>query len=1237
MMRLIFLTGPHAGTEINTSAQRVRVGRDPGSNDLVLEDPTVSARHIILERSPRGDYVLEDLGTTNGTLVNDQQVTTVGQHQTIFLSSGDRFKIGNTEVEVSEGIPRFMIISGPKAGLNIPITDETITFGRAPDCTVEIDDPKVSGLHSAMVCQPVGFELKDNNSTNGTYVNGHRITSHYLGDGDAIEIGNIELRFLIDEPRLPAAARAHGGEQRGTAYAHLHFVSGPHEDESQAIGDDQVIFGRRDDCTFSISDLQVSAMHCAVTRTDTGFVLTDLRSSNGTFVNGRRITESQPLNPGDLVQFGECVAEFRVAGGVAAEDGSATTTTMMMTNQLNAAAFMPKFVIGDAVMAALHIQIGSDSSSQLWLQSEGVEKVHATITWDDGFVIEDKSRNGTYVNDKRVVKEKLQTGHVIRIGENVINVSIRGDRCNLETIDAVAAMAAIEVARETAFDIRQAQFDAPNTGWQAQEPAYQTVFKLDLPDIDALVEERKKEKLKTGAPAWRPSTDIIKDAIGKYAVIGTMAASLVVCALLYATSSDAALMNHPLSEGHSSVRFAQWAQEKGAGTGCQSCHAPGNGVPVEKCTLCHADYNEHSRDQHVDPPADKMKAHQVSPGNQCSTCHVEHIGTPRSTDPRNPSLLGAERSCGSGACHPNQHVNDFEELSADAPLVVKAGPVPDFDRQREIFHADHAMVEQDGKQIAIGCTACHAAKDGEELVESNPGKSCFRCHASSKEQITEQCTSCHGNEHDGAVALVRTEDPELIKPGGTTLPTGFSSIGLAGGIVIAAFAPFLFVALIRRSRRKGRTEAMVTKLREFPVETVKRLVHSINRDKCVGCHMCVQACPASVLELVNHKSTIVNFDACIQCRKCESACAFDALRMHEADKPPPMIAVPQVDTAYQTPVEGMYLIGQAAGTPQVKNASNLGTAVAYHMVKEGGLQPGTGRRIGAQTDVVIVGSGPGGLSAAIACIELGLEYKILEKQRDFSWTIRSYYHKGKPVMAEPNDVDMAGRLPHWDSVREELLDKWAEYVQHYNVQIDYQQNVTNVEKKGEVFHVTTSDAKDQPTGTVTGARVVVAIGTMGNPRMLGCPGDDQAKVSNALVDPDEFQGKNILVVGGSDAAIEVVLALCGHNKVWLSYRKAKFGRAKPKNLQAIEEAIASGKCIAMFSTTCKEIGPQHVTLEHKADKRQEQLPNDAVFAMIGGHPPTKFLKAIGVPYVDKPHSWSPPRTDELVQKYAGQA
>ena len=90
----------------------------------------------------------------------------------------------------------------------------------------------------------------------------------------------------------------------------------------------------------------------------------------------------------------------------------------------------------------------------------------------------------------------------------------------------------------------------------------------------------------------------------------------------------------------------------------------------------------------------------------------------------------------------------------------------------------------------------------------------------------------------------------------------------------------------------------------------------------------------------------------------------------------------------------------------------------------------------------------------------------------------------------------------------------------------------------------------------------------------------------------------------------------------------------PKNRKLLEDALAAGQFEMRYATQVAEVTPQTIALLHRDNNTREQLPNDVVFAMIGGGSPQKWLQQIGIPYVDKPHSWSPPRTDLIAQKTA---
>lgn len=1229
-MRLIFHSGPWAGREVVTAARLLRIGSDPAKNDLVLPDRHLADAHCIVQRSSRGEYILEDLSQMGQSLQINGQLPPPHE-MALYLAPGDRFEVGSSEIEVAEAKPRLVQTLGKHAGREIPLSDELLSFGRAPDNVIDLDDSECSIYHAVIRCTAGGFSLEDQRSTNGTFVNGSRVPSHILNDGDVVTIGQQEFLFIADEVQPQIEDQGPGSRRIDEIRAFFLILAGPHSQEHIELGAYPLVIGNAPDCDFVLTDPGAAANQCRIIPTDDSYLIEDLGSGQKTLINGQPLTSGQQmLQPGDLLSIGSTVAEYRLVGGIVSSTGMSMMMTSVIAQGAEQVAPQVKYVVNGHVEVCEFLTIGSSPTCHVMLDGEGIESLHCRIQWSGSFFLEDCSAEGTYLNDRRVIRAPLYGEQVLRVGNEVLDISVHGERCTVDRIDRVQAAAAIQVAQETAFDLSQAQLDPGNIGG-AITSAYKTVYKLNVADVDSLVQERK-EKFKEGAPTWRPSTDIQRGPGVAFGVVFTLIASVALTFYAYA-DGDAkdALVNHPLSASHSSKAFAAQAKELGMPDDCRACHASGTDTTLPQCITCHQGFDDLLRAEHVAVNADIPESRTL-PGRTCNHCHSEHKGTPRFLQGA-PSVLGASRKCTNDSCHPNQHADDIAgTLKSDK--FFDAGPVPSFDLPIEEFHVAHATIEVEGKTTAIECTTCHATTDATtgELVEADPGRSCFGCHTpEGGGSIQRECLSCHGQEHGTAHGFVRlSKDDPRAAPVAGTFGTD-RSLFIALLALGALFMPAVVLAFLMRLRSRARANRVVSKLKEIPVETIKHLVHSINMEKCVGCHACVQNCPTSVLELVNHKSQIVNFDACIQCRACEASCAFGALVMHDADKDAPSIKTPDLDNGMQTPVPGLYLIGQAAGIPQVKNATNMGRTVVEKALQKG-LQAGEARRVGAEVDVLIVGSGPAGLSAALSCHQHGISTLILEKQPEFAWTIRNYFHKGKEVMAEPNEVDCVGHLPIWDTHREELLDRWGQIIEQAQLRIEYRQNVTDIKKVGEMFQIVVSDANDTPVRTITAARVIIAVGGLGNPRKLGCPGDDLDKVRNALVDPDDFRGKEILVVGGTDSAIEVALALCENNKVYFSCRGEHFDRAKPKNRERIGECFKNGKVVPYFVTGVDKVSDNSVVLSNLKDNTAFELPNDYVFALIGGIPPNKWLESLGVRYVSKPHSWSPPPTDQLFKQ-----
>jgi len=405
------------------------------------------------------------------------------------------------------------------------------------------------------------------------------------------------------------------------------------------------------------------------------------------------------------------------------------------------------------------------------------------------------------------------------------------------------------------------------------------------------------------------------------------------------------------------------------------------------------------------------------------------------------------------------------------------------------------------------------------------------------------------------------------------------------------------------------------------------LIHDINDDRCTGCDACVAVCPTNVLDLVANKSRVLRFEYCIQCEACMFACPSEALVMFPQGSIPPPLKVPAIDENFQTIVPGQYLIGEVAGKPLVKSAANLGRAVVEHMMLTG-LRAGALGRSDTIVDVAIIGSGPGGLSAALSCIQKGLSYVVLEKEQMIASTI-ARYPKGKLVMAEPYDTANLSFLPVFDSAKEQLLPIWTELIERVGMKVNKGESVEIIARAPDgAFEIRST------VNVYRAQRVVLSIGTRGKPRTLQVPGENMPKVFNLLEDPDEWRGRSVLVIGGGDSAVEAAVALADAGaKVMISYRGKSFARAAPKNKQTVEQYASEGRLKAKLGSQVLQFDAETVTVA-LADGSQKRYPNDGAFVLIGADPPIQWLEKMGIKFVERPHDYQMGKTDDILRRLA---
>ncbi|MEE9126450.1 MAG: NAD(P)-binding domain-containing protein [Planctomycetota bacterium] len=313
---------------------------------------------------------------------------------------------------------------------------------------------------------------------------------------------------------------------------------------------------------------------------------------------------------------------------------------------------------------------------------------------------------------------------------------------------------------------------------------------------------------------------------------------------------------------------------------------------------------------------------------------------------------------------------------------------------------------------------------------------------------------------------------------------------------------------------------------------------------------------------------------------------------------------PAIGKANESNVKGLYIIGDLAGAPVIKLAMAQAVELVDYLSSLGEMQQ---KAEGEMLDVLVIGAGAAGLNAALACQDKDFRCVLLEKG-GVANTIENF-PEGKWVYAEPDTKPAKGKLWLDGARKEELVARWKQIVTDNNLDVRTNEPLTGLERQKDGTFICKT-----PKAEYHCKKVILATGQRGNPRKLGVPGEELEQVYHRLYAPTQYEGEDIIVVGGGNSAVEAALVLAKRNRVLLSYRKGEFGRVFKDNQRYLDQAIAEKRIEVVFNSRVKEFRPGEAVLEVDRGGHQEErtVPMNHGFVLIGADVPVQFLKQLGI-------------------------
>ncbi len=423
-------------------------------------------------------------------------------------------------------------------------------------------------------------------------------------------------------------------------------------------------------------------------------------------------------------------------------------------------------------------------------------------------------------------------------------------------------------------------------------------------------------------------------------------------------------------------------------------------------------------------------------------------------------------------------------------------------------------------------------------------------------------------------------------------------------VVILFCVLIVFIYLRKQRRESNQVEEKIAKAKMEGLYEPVSLHPVVDEGSCIKTGACITACPEhDILGIRNGKATTINASHCIGHGACFHACPTQAISLCIGTEKRG-VELPHVNQNFETNVPGIFIAGELGGMGLIKNAVEQGRQAVDNIVKT------LRKNHHATYDLIIIGAGPAGISASLNAKKHHLKFLTLE-QDTMGGTVYTF-PRSKIVMTSAMDVPLHGKVKLSETSKTELLDFWTSVLHKNTIVIRQSTKVEAIVPEDDHFRVETLSGEQ-----FTTCAVLLSIGRRGTPRKLGIPGETMEKVAYRLLEPEDISGKEIMVVGGGDSAIESALLLADQNKVTLTYRGETFSRLKPKNSTKINEAVAAGKVNVMFNTNPVRIEKDAVLVSSGTDQKELQIKNDLIYIFAGGELPIQFLQKIGIQITKK--------------------